>query len=53
MMAIIKGMKERIPKHPVLKEELEKLMIEEGMTEDEALNLMIYAWLKETWEGVE
>ena len=53
MMAIIKGMKERIPKHPVLKEELEKLMIEHGMTEDEALNLMIYAWLKEKWEWME
>ena len=44
MMAVISEMKKRIPKHPVLKQELDKLM-EDGLSEDEALNLMIYAWL--------
>lgn len=46
MMAIIAEMKKRIPEHPVLKEKMEELMAE-GMTQDEALNLMIYAWLEE------
>ena len=44
MMAVISEMKKRIPEHPVLKQELDKLM-EDGLSEDEALNLMIYAWL--------
>ena len=44
MMAVISEMKKRIPEHPVLKQELDKLM-EDGLSEDEALNIMIYVWL--------
>ena len=44
MMAIIKEMKERIPEHPVLKKDLEKLMAD-GLSKDEALDIMILAWL--------
>ena len=41
---IIKDMKERMKTHPVTKEYLDK-MKEEGIPEEEALDLMIYAWL--------
>ena len=44
MMAVLSEMKKRIPEHPVLKQELDKLM-EDGLSEDEALNIMIYVWL--------
>ena len=44
MMAVIKNMKEKIPNHPVLKKEMEKLMTD-GLSQDEALNVMINAWL--------
>lgn len=44
MMAVIKNMKERIPNHPVLKKEMEKLMAD-GLSQDEALNVLINAWL--------
>ena len=37
-------MKEKIPHHPVLKKEMEKLMAD-GLNQDEALNIMIGAWL--------
>ena len=43
-MAVIKNMKERIPNHPVLKKEMEKLMAD-GLSQDEALNVLINAWL--------
>lgn len=43
-MAVIKNMKEKIPNHPVLKKEMEKLMAD-GLSQDEALNVMINAWL--------
>lgn len=43
-MAVIKNMKEKIPNHPVLKKEMEKLMAD-GLSQDEALNVMIIAWL--------
>lgn len=43
-MAVIKNMKERIPNHPVLKKEMEKLMAD-GLSQDEALDVMIHAWL--------
>ena len=44
MMGIIEEMKERIPEHPVLKKDLEKLMAE-GLSKDEALDVMVDAWL--------
>ena len=44
MMAVIKIMKEKIPNHPVLKKEMEKLMAD-GVSQDEALDIMIGAWL--------
>lgn len=44
MMTVIKNMKEKIPNHPVLKKEMEKLMAD-GLNQDEALNVMIEAWL--------
>ncbi len=43
-MAVIRIMKEEIPNNPVLKKEMEKLMAD-GLSRDEALNIMIYAWL--------
>lgn len=46
MLGIIEEMKERIPEHPVLKKELEKL-IANGLSKDEALDVMIDAWLQE------
>lgn len=45
MFNIIEEMKERIPKHPVLKKDLEKLMAD-GLSKDEALNIMVDAWLE-------
>lgn len=42
--AIIKVMKERIPNDPYLKEVLNKLM-DDGLSEEEALDLMITEWL--------
>ena len=44
MMAVIKNMKEKIPNHPVLKKEMEKLMAD-GLSQDEAVNVLINAWL--------
>lgn len=44
MMAVLSEMKKRIPEHPVLKQVLENLM-KEGLSEDEALNIMMYVWL--------
>ena len=49
MIAILKEMKKRIPDHPELKKTLEYLM-NEGMSEEEALNLMIIAWLSDRVE---
>lgn len=49
MMDIIKEMKQKIPENPVLKKEMDKLM-ENGLTKTEALNVMIYAWLKDKEE---
>lgn len=46
MMAIIKEMKKRIPNDPRLKKELDKLMAD-GFDENEAVDIMIYNWLKE------
>ena len=43
-MAVIKNMKEKIPNHPVLKKEMEKLMAD-GLSQDEAVNVLINAWL--------
>ena len=43
-MAVIRIMKEEIPNHPVLKKEMEKLM-EDGLSQDEALYIMINGWL--------
>lgn len=45
MIAVIAEMKRRIPKHPVLKKHLEEL-INNGLSEEEALDVMIAAWLK-------
>lgn len=44
MIAVLKEMKKRIPDHPELKKVLEALM-NEGMSEEEALNIMIISWL--------
>lgn len=44
MMAVIAEMKKRIPKHP-LKKKLEEL-IDKGLSEEEALDVMITAWLE-------
>lgn len=44
MIAILNEMKKRIPNHPELKKELENLM-NEGMSEEDALNMMIICWL--------
>ena len=44
MMAVIKNMKEKIPNHPVLKKEMEKLMTD-GLSQDEALNVIVNAYL--------
>ena len=47
---IIKGMKERIPLNPILKNELDK-MVADGLSEDEALDVMILAWLNHERRG--
>ncbi len=45
MIGVIAEMKKRIPKHPVLKKQLEEL-IDKGLSEEEALDVMIAAWLE-------
>jgi hypothetical protein len=47
---IIKGMKEGIPLNPILKNELDK-MVADGLSEDEALDVMILAWLNHERRG--
>ena len=44
VITIITEMKEKIPNHPVLQKEMEKLMAD-GLSQDEALDVIIYAWL--------
>lgn len=44
MNEVFEEMKKRIPNHPKLKKVLEDLM-NEGMLEEEALNIMIISWL--------
>ena len=46
---LFEKMKEKIPNHPKLQRDLEYLM-NEGMSREEALNLMISAWLSNTVE---
>lgn len=41
---MIMEMKEKMSNHPILQKEMEKLMAE-GFSQDEALNIMIGAWL--------
>ena len=41
---LFKEMKPKMKEHPVLKKHLDK-MIEDGLSEDEALNIMIDVWL--------
>ena len=41
---IITEMKEKMSKNPSLQKEMEKLM-EDGLSQDEALDIMISAWL--------
>lgn len=47
---IIKGMKEGIPLNPILKKELDK-MVADGLSEEEALDVMILAWLNHERRG--
>ena len=44
-MITIEEMRKRIPDHPYLKKILDELM-DEGISEDEALSIMVYSWLK-------
>ena len=41
---LFEEMKPKMKEHPVLKKHLDK-MIEDGLSEDEALNIMIDVWL--------
>ena len=41
---MITEMKEKMSNHPVLKKEMEKIMVD-GLSQDEALDIMIEAWL--------
>ena len=45
--AMLKDMKENIKTHPELKKTL-KNMMDDGLEEDEALGIMILAWLEHT-----
>lgn len=44
MAQVIEDMKPKMKEHPVLKKHLDK-MVADGLTEDEALDVMIEVWL--------
>lgn len=44
MIEIFEEMRKQIPHHPTLKKELKKLM-DDGLSKEDALNIMILAWL--------
>ena len=45
--SIVEDMKKSINQHPYLRNILEK-MVADGLTEDEAVDIMIQVWLKKT-----
>ncbi len=48
--AMLKDMKEKIKTHPELKKTL-KNMMDDGLEEDEALNIMLLAWIDHIKRG--